>query len=272
MLFEQVEAARKYLSQYCKNEYKIGMVLGTGLGALAEVIEVESSVPYAQIPNFPVSTVESHAGELIFGLLDGVPVIAMSGRFHYYEGYSAKELSFPIRVLKALGVEKLILSNAAGSTNESIDAGDIVVIRDHINLHPDNPLRGMNDERLGIRFPDMLHTYSKRLRVLCKKAAGALDIKIKEGVYVGLQGPNLETPAEYKFINIIGGDLVGMSTIPEVIVARHSEMEVLAISVVSNKCFPIESLTETTLDEVIEVVNKASDKLIKLVRSILADI
>ncbi len=272
MLFEQVEEARKYLSQYCKNEYKIGMVLGTGLGALAELIEVESSVPYAQIPNFPVTTVESHAGELIFGLLDGVPVIAMSGRFHYYEGYSAKELSFPIRVLKALGVEKLILSNAAGSTNEGIDAGDIVVIRDHINLHPDNPLRGMNDERLGIRFPDMLNTYSKRLRMLCMKAAGALDIKIKEGVYVGLQGPNLETPAEYKFINIIGGDLVGMSTIPEVIVARHSEMEVLAISVVSNKCFPIESLTETTLDEVIEVVNKASDKLIKLVRSILADI
>ena len=272
MLFEQIESARQHLSIYAKRDYKLGIVLGTGLGAIADEIEVDARVPYNEIPNFPVSTVESHAGELIFGLLDNVPLIAMSGRFHYYEGYSSKELTFPIRVLKALGVEKLIISNAAGSTNAAIDSGDIVLIKDHINLHPDNPLRGANDDRLGIRFPDMLNTYNKGMRNLCLETAERMGIKLKEGVYVGLQGPNLETPAEYRFINIIGGDLVGMSTIPEVLVARHGNMDVLAISVVSNKCFPVEELTETTLEEVIEVVHKASTKLIKLVRAILADI
>jgi purine-nucleoside phosphorylase len=272
MLFEQIEQARNFLSGQLTETYKLGIVLGTGLGSLAEEIEVTVRIPYSEIPNFPISTVESHAGELIFGKLEGVSIVAMSGRFHYYEGYSAKELTFPIRVLKAIGVETLIISNAAGSTNADIDAGDIVLIKDHINLHPDNPLRGKNDERLGIRFPDMLNTYSPRLRALCKKVGKELELELKEGVYVGLQGPNLETPAEYRFINIIGGDLVGMSTIPEVLVARHSEIEVLAVSVVSNKCYPIEILTETTLEEVIEVVNKASTGLTKLVRAILTDI
>lgn len=272
MLFEQIESARQHLSAFTKRDYKLGIVLGTGLGAIADEIEVDALVPYNEIPNFPVSTVESHAGELIFGQLDNVPLIAMSGRFHYYEGYSSKELTFPIRVLKALGIEKLIISNAAGSTNADIESGDIVLIKDHINLHPDNPLRGANDDRLGIRFPDMLNTYNKEMRNLCLETAERMGIKLREGVYVGLQGPNLETPAEYRFINIIGGDLVGMSTIPEVLVARHGNMEVLAISVVSNKCFPVEELTETTLEEVIEVVHKASTKLTKLVRAILADI
>lgn len=272
MLFEQIESAKQHLSSFCKRNYELGLVLGTGLGAIADEIIADYRIPYNQIPNFPESTVESHAGELIFGTLDGIPVIAMSGRFHYYEGYSTKELSFPIRVLKALGIEKLIISNAAGSTNAEIEAGDIVLIKDHINLHPENPLRGPNDDRLGIRFPDMLNTYNQRMRALCIKAAEDMEIDVKEGVYVGLQGPNLETPAEYRFLNIIGGDLVGMSTIPEVLVARHASMEVLAISVVSNKCFPIEDLTETTLEEVIEVVNKASAKLIRLVRAVLADI
>lgn len=264
-LFEQIEVAKAFLEPYKADSYTLGIILGTGLGTLTKDMEIHHRIPYHEIPHFPVSTVESHAGELLFATLNNVPVIALAGRFHYYEGYSAQELTFPIRVLKSLGVQTLLISNAAGSTRADLEAGDIVLIKDHINLHPDNPLRGRNDDRLGLRFPDMMHAYAPRLRSMAKELGKDLDIELKEGVYVGLQGPNLETPAEYNFINIIGGDLVGMSTVPEVLVARHANMEVLAISVVSNKCFPIESLTETTLEEVIEVVEKASIKLTKLV-------
>ena len=264
-LFEQIEVAKAFLEPYKADSCTLGIILGTGLGTLTKDMEIHHRIPYHEIPHFPVSTVESHAGELLFATLNNVPVIALAGRFHYYEGYSAQELTFPIRVLKSLGVQTLLISNAAGSTRADLEAGDIVLIKDHINLHPDNPLRGRNDDRLGLRFPDMMHAYAPRLRSMAKELGKDLDIELKEGVYVGLQGPNLETPAEYNFINIIGGDLVGMSTVPEVLVARHANMEVLAISVVSNKCFPIESLTETTLEEVIEVVEKASIKLTKLV-------
>lgn len=264
-LFEQIEVAKAFLEPYKADSCTLGIILGTGLGTLTKDMEIHHRISYQDIPHFPVSTVESHAGELLFATLNNVPVIALAGRFHYYEGYSAQELTFPIRVLKSLGVQTLLISNAAGSTRADLEAGDLVLIKDHINLHPDNPLRGRNDDRLGLRFPDMMHAYAPRLRFMAKELGKDLDIELKEGVYVGLQGPNLETPAEYNFINIIGGDLVGMSTVPEVLVARHANMEVLAISVVSNKCFPIESLTETTLEEVIEVVGKASNKLTKLV-------
>lgn len=264
-LFEQIEVAKAFLEPYKADSCTLGIILGTGLGTLTKDMEIHHRISYQDIPHFPVSTVESHAGELLFATLNNVPVIALAGRFHYYEGYSAQELTFPIRVLKSLGVQTLLISNAAGSTRADLEAGDLVLIKDHINLHPDNPLRGRNDDRLGLRFPDMMHAYAPRLRSMAKELGKDLDIELKEGVYVGLQGPNLETPAEYNFINIIGGDLVGMSTVPEVLVARHANMEVLAISVVSNKCFPIESLTETTLEEVIEVVGKASNKLTKLV-------
>lgn len=264
-LFEQIEIAKAFLEPYKADSCTLGIILGTGLGTLTKDMEIHHRIPYQDIPHFPVSTVESHSGELLFATLNNVPVIALAGRFHYYEGYSAQELTFPIRVLKSLGVQTLVISNAAGSTRADLEAGDLVLINDHINLHPDNPLRGRNDDRLGLRFPDMMHAYAPRLRSMAKELGKDLDIELKEGVYVGLQGPNLETPAEYNFINIIGGDLVGMSTVPEVLVARHANMEVLAISVVSNKCFPIESLTETTLEEVIEVVEKASNKLTKLV-------
>lgn len=264
-LFEQIEIAKAFLEPYKADSCTLGIILGTGLGTLTKDMEIHHRIPYQDIPHFPVSTVESHAGELLFATLNNVPVIALAGRFHYYEAYSAQELTFPIRVLKSLGVQTLVISNAAGSTRAGLEAGDLVLIKDHINLHPDNPLRGRNDDRLGLRFPDMMHAYAPRLRSMAKELGKDLDIELKEGVYVGLQGPNLETPAEYNFINIIGGDLVGMSTVPEVLVARHANMEVLAISVVSNKCFPIESLTETTLEEVIEVVEKASNKLTKLV-------
>lgn len=264
-LFEQIEIAKAFLEPFKADSCTLGIILGTGLGTLTKDMEIHHRIPYQDIPHFPVSTVESHAGELLFATLNNVPVIALAGRFHYYEGYSAQELTFPIRVLNSLGVQTLVISNAAGSTRADLEAGDLVLIKDHINLHPDNPLRGRNDDRLGLRFPDMMHAYAPRLRSMAKELGKDLDIELKEGVYVGLQGPNLETPAEYNFINIIGGDLVGMSTVPEVLVARHANMEVLAISVVSNKCFPIESLTETTLEEVIEVVEKASNKLTKLV-------
>ena len=271
-LYDKIEEAKTFLASYADASCSLGIILGTGLGGLTDKIKIRKQVDYEEIPNFPVSTVESHAGKLIFGSLNGIPVVALSGRFHYYEGYSAKELTFPVRVLKAIGVKTLIVSNAAGGTREDIEAGDLVLIRDHINLHPDNPLRGPNDERLGPRFPDMLNTYSKELRDQAKAVSGELGIEVKEGVYVGLQGPNLETPAEYKYINTIGGDLVGMSTVPEVIVARHSGMEVLALSVVSNKCFPLESITETTIEEVLEVVGKASEKTALLVENLVTRI
>ena len=271
-LYDKIEEAKQFLAPYVDASCSIGIILGTGLGGLTDKIKIRDQVDYSEIPNFPLSTVESHAGKLIFGTLNGVPVVALSGRFHYYEGYSAKELTFPVRVLKAIGVETLIVSNAAGGTREDIEAGDLVLIRDHINLHPDNPLRGPNDERLGPRFPDMLNTYSVELRNKAKAVAEDLGIDLKEGVYAGLQGPNLETPAEYKYINIIGGDLVGMSTVPEVIVARHSGMEVLALSVVSNKCFPIESITETTIEEVLKVVGEASEKTALLVENLVTRI
>ena len=270
--YDQIQEASDFLRPHLIGEIPIGLVLGTGLASVEKEIESSWSVSYKEIPHFPESTVEGHTGRLIVGLWDGVPIIALAGRFHYYEGYSTKELTFPIRVLRALGVEKIFLSNASGSTNAQIEAGDLVVVKDHINLHPENPLRGQNDNRLGIRFPDMLRAYDPELRKLAMDCANALGLDLKQGVYVGLQGPNLETPAEYKFINIIGGDLVGMSTVPEVIAAVHSGMSVFCISVVSNKCYPIEGLSETTIEEVLDVVNASSSRMISLVRAMLKKI
>ena len=232
-------------------------------------IKVEVEIAYKDLPGFLISTVQSHAGKLIFGKLNGKSVVVMAGRFHYYEGYSIQQVTFPIRVMKFLGVEKLIISNVSGSTNAEINAGDIVLVNDHINLQGVNPLRGDNDERLGVRFPDMLKTYDVAMRETAKLIATMKNIEVKEGVYVALQGPNLETPAEYNFLNKVGGDLVGMSTVPEVIVARHSGMRVLVISVVSNKCFPIDQITETTVESVIELAQKAEPKMREIVKDLL---
>lgn len=245
------------------------VILGTGLGDLKDKIVVEHSFAYADIPNFPISTVQGHDGMLIFGTINKTKVIAMAGRFHYYEGYSMKEVTFPIRVLKLLGIQKLIISNVSGSVNPSYEAGDIIVVKDHINLHPENPLRGENDERFGPRFPDMLKTYSADLRQMVLKVGKELGIRVKEGVYLSLQGPNLETPAEYNFFRIIGADLIGMSTVPEVLVAKHMAMEICVLSVVSNKCFPLEQLTETTVEEVIAVANRAAPYLTKIVAELV---
>ena len=270
-LYDKIQETIQFIRTQTDFHPKFGIVLGTGLGNLVEDIEVVHTIVYGDLPHFPVSTVQSHAGKLIFGYLSGQAVVAMAGRFHYYEGYSMKQVTFPIRVMKFLGIEQLIISNVSGSTNASIEAGDVVLVRDHINLQPENPLRGANDERLGLRFPDMLETYDKAMMAKAKAVANAHNIDLKEGVYVGLQGPNLETPAEYNYLNRIGGDLVGMSTVPEVIVAKHSGLRVMVLSVVSNKCFPIEEITETTVEAVIALAVAAEPKMRTIVKGVLAD-
>ncbi len=271
-LTQQIATAIAHIRTKTNMQPRFGIILGTGLGKLSEEIQAIYNIPYTDIPGFPKSTVQSHKGELIFGELAGQPVVAMAGRFHYYEGYSMKQVTFPVRVMQQLGIEKLIISNVSGSTNADIEAGDICFVRDHINLQPDNPLRGTNEEKFGPRFPDMLHTYDKTMRDMAKEIATAKGIRHHEAVYVALPGPNLETPAEYNFLNRMGGDLVGMSTVPEVLVARHMGLPVFVISVVSNKCFPIEAITETTVEEVIAIAAKAEPQMTAIVKGLLEKI
>jgi purine-nucleoside phosphorylase len=264
----QIKAAADFLSNKWQFPPKAGIVLGTGLSGLADNIEKAIRIPYSDIPHFPVSTVQSHKGELIFGLLNNVPVVALSGRFHYYEGYSMKEVTFPIRVLKLLGIDLLILSNAAGGVHPNFSTGDIAIINDHINMQPENPLRGENLDAFGPRFPDMVSPYDENLQALAFKAADALEIELKPAVYVGVQGPNLETKAEFNFFKIIGGHIVGMSTVPEVIVANHMRLPVLAFSIVTNEGWA-EDRVEANVDEIIAVAQKASGELEKIVQLVL---
>ncbi len=271
-LFDQIQEAAAFIKGKTALQPKVGIILGTGLSNLADHIETAVEISYADIPHFPVSTVQSHKGKLVFGHLQGMPVVAMAGRFHYYEGYTAQQITFPVRVMAAMGIQRLVISNAAGSVNPNIEAGDIVFVRDHINLHPENPLRGENDERLGPRFPDMLNAYDRSLNAKGLTVAKQLGIRAHEGVYLSLQGPNLETPAEYKFANIVGADMVGMSTVPEVLVARHANIPVLVLSVATNKCYPIEELTETTVDEVIAVAQGAEPKMREILSGLMADL
>jgi purine-nucleoside phosphorylase len=268
-LFDKIQETIDYIQSFVAFQPQVGIILGTGLGNLTDDLLIAYEFDYADIPHFPVSTVKSHKGKLIFGYLEGKAVVVMAGRFHYYEGYSMQQVTFPIRVLKFLGIETLVITNVAGSTNGNIEAGDIVFVRDHVNLQPENPLRGENDERLGVRFPDMLETYDKKLIQKGLRIAENNRIRATSGVYVALQGPNLETPAEYTFINRIGGDLVGMSTVPEVLVARHSGLRLLVISIVSNKCFPIEEIRSTTLESVIAVAAKAETKMRLIVKELM---
>ena len=241
----------------------IGIILGTGLGKMALEIIPEVVIPYDDIPHFPLSTVESHHGKLIIGRLAGKPVVAMQGRFHYYEGYTMQEITFPVRVMKALGVEILLVSNACGGLNPLYRKADIMIIDDHINLLGDNPLIGENDDALGPRFPDMSEPYSQRLIALTEKAALENQIKVQKGVYVAVSGPNLETRAEYRFLRTIGADVVGMSTIPETIVARHAGMEVLGLSIITDECFP-EALVPVSVAEILEIAGRAEPLLTKL--------
>ena len=271
MLYEQIQEATAYIRSQTDFAPQFGIILGTGLGELADQIEKVIELPYQQIPHFPESTVQSHKSKLVFGFLEGKPVVAMAGRFHYYEGYSAQQVTFPVRVMKFLGIQKLIVSNVSGSTSQHIFPGDVVLIKDHINLQPENPLRGVNDERLGPRFPDMMNVYDRGMNKRALEIAEDKGFRAHEGVYVCLQGPNLETPAEYNFIHRIGGDLVGMSTVPEVIVAKHMELPVFAISVVSNQCYPSEVIKETSVEDVIELANKTAPKMQHIVRTLLKE-
>lgn len=267
-LKEMINETVKFIRKKTNFKPQIGIILGTGLGKLVDCIKIETSIPYSKLPNFAVSTVESHEGKLIFGELAGKKIVAMQGRFHYYERYSMFEVTFPVRVMKALGCKILIVSNACGGVNPLFERGDVMLITDHINLFPENPLRGKNDESIGPRFPDMYNTYDKDLQKLAERVALEQKISLKKGVYVGLQGPCFETSAEYRMLRTIGGDAVGMSTIPEVIVARHSGLKVLGISIVTDLCLPDapEPVSHTI---VIEAANKAEPKLTKLIEGVV---
>jgi len=262
-LKEKIKESTGFIRKKTTLEPELGIILGTGLGQLAESIQVEASISYEEIPHLPVSTVESHAGRLIFGTLSEKKVVAMQGRFHYYEGYSMQEITFPVRVMKELGIQVLLVSNACGGLNPLFKAGDIMAITDHINLLGDNPLRGRNDDSLGARFPDMYNCYDKDLIALAEETALELGIKLQKGVYVAVAGPNLETGAEYRFLRTIGADVVGMSTVPEVIVARHQGTKVLGFSIVTDMGLP-DALKPTNLDEIITVANTAEPFLTKL--------
>lgn len=244
------------------------LILGTGLGQLADEIEVETVIPYDQIPHFPVSTVESHAGKLLFGRLGDKEVVAMQGRFHYYEGYSMQQIVFPVRVLKANGAHTLIVSNACGGMNPNFKKGDIMLINDHINLLGDNPLIGPNDDELGPRFPDMSDPYTESLRETAQNVALAAGIPMHQGVYASVTGPMLETRAEYRYLRLIGGDVVGMSTVPEVIAAVHMQMDVLGISVITDECFP-DALEPVNLEDILQAAAMAEPKMTKVIIGVL---
>ena len=246
----------------------VAIILGTGLGRLATEIEADAVIEYADIPGFPLSTVESHAGRLLCGRLGGKTVIAMQGRFHRYEGYSLQQVTFPVRVMRALGAETLVVSNACGGLNPLWSAGDLMLIADHINLLGDSPLIGPNDDRLGPRFPDLSMPYDAALRGIAREVAAERGMALREGVYVAVAGPNLETRAEYRFLRAVGADVVGMSTVPEVVVAIHSGMRVLGVSIITDMCLP-DALEPATLERIVAVANGAEPQLTALVRGVL---
>ena len=268
-ILEQLQETTGYIQSIYASRPLAGIVLGSGLSNLSEEIEIEKEISYDAIPNFPVSTVEGHHGKLIFGRLSGKIIVAMSGRFHFYEGYSAKEVGYPIRVLKQLGIETLLISNAAGGLNPEYKIGDLMLIHDHISLLTVNPLLGKNDKDLGPRFPDMSEPYSKELIVTVEKIAAKLNIPIKKGVYTGVTGPTFETRAEYKMLRVLGGDAVGMSTVQEVIVARHSALPVVAISVITDIGIREEE-NIITHEEVLQAAKDAEPRLTNIFKELVA--
>lgn len=247
---------------------RVGLILGTGLGGLASQIDEQATIPYGEIPHFPQSTVMSHTGQLVCGELCGLPIVAMEGRFHYYEGYSMREVTFPVRVMKALGVDILLVTNAAGGMNPHYDLGDLVLIEDHINFMGDNPLIGPNDETLGPRFPDMCAPYDPDLIALAQSVALELGIRAHRGVFVGVAGPNLETRAEYRMLRNWGADLVGMSTVPEVIAAVHAGLRVVAFSIVTDICLP-DALEPVDIDAIIRVAGQGGERLAQVIPEVL---
>jgi purine-nucleoside phosphorylase len=267
--FDMIQEAKKAIEKKCSLVPQIGIILGTGLGRLVNSIKAEATIPYEEIPHFPVSTVEEHAGKLILGTLSGKKVMAMQGRFHFYEGYSMQQIVFPIRVMKFMGVHTLIVSNACGGINPLYPAGTIMAITDHINLLPGNPLIGPNDNRIGPRYPDMSEPYSKHLVELVSKIALECGIRIERGVYASMSGPSLETRAEYRMLKTLGADVVGMSTVPEVIAAVHAGLKVLGLSVVTDSCLP-DALEPIDIKKIIDTANKAEPVLVTLIEKVLA--
>jgi purine-nucleoside phosphorylase len=270
-LYDKIQATAAYISARVKNKPQVAIILGSGLGGLIHTVQQETEVDYNDIPGFPQATVAGHEGKLVFGKLGGKDVAMLAGRFHYYEGYNMEQITFPVRVMKALGVETLIVSNAAGGMNTSFKVGDLMIIRDHINLFPEHPLRGPNDERLGTRFPDMSHPYDQQLIDKALDIASKQELTVHTGVYAGLTGPTFETKAEYKWLHIIGADAVGMSTVPEVIVAVHGGMRVFATSIITDMGIG-DHLEPVSHEEVLAAANEAAPKLAQLVTSLIATI
>ncbi len=267
-LIDQINEATGFIKSKTKLTPDIGIILGTGLGRLAEKITVESTISYDQIPHFAVSTVEGHAGRLIFGSLSGKKVVAMQGRFHFYEGYSMDQVTFPVRVMKALGIQLLIVCNASGGLNPQFNIGDMVLITDHINFSGQNPLLGRNDDKLGPRFPDMYNCYDKDLVNLAEETALKLGYKVNRGVYVGVTGPNLETAAEYRMLRTMGADQVGMSTVPEVIVARHQGTKVLGVSIISDMGLP-DNLHPCSHQKILAAADIAEPKMTEMIAAVI---
>ena len=267
-LADEVREAADLVAGRAPSRPQVGIILGTGLGGLADEIAVDVSIPYQDIPGFPLSTVESHAGRLLIGRLGGKPVVAMQGRFHRYEGYDLRQVTFPVRVLHALGAATLVVSNACGGMHPLWAPGDLMLMADHINLLGDNPLVGPNDDSLGPRFPDLSAAYDPALRALARAAAVELGITLREGVYVAVPGPNLETRAEYRMLRALGADVVGMSTVPEVIVANHEGMRVLGISIITDQCLP-DALEPAHIDRIIATARRAEPHLTRLVTRVV---
>lgn len=271
MSYETYQACAEFLKSKTSVSPKIGIILGSGLGGLVKEVEITEKISYADIPDFPVSTVEGHSGYLIFGRLAGKEVVVMQGRFHYYEGYDMGKVTFPVRVMKFLGVETLLVSNAAGGMSPDFEVGDLMLIRDHINMQPVHPLTGKNDSRLGPRFPDMSQPYDQKLNDAVLRIASGKGIKLHTGVYVGVQGPTFETPAEYKMFRILGGDAVGMSTVPEIIVARHMNMRCFAMSVITD--LGVEGkIVEISHDDVVKAAHAAEKVMTGLFKDLLLEL
>jgi purine-nucleoside phosphorylase len=267
-MWEQVQETVSYIKERINLIPEYGVILGSGLGSFTDEMKIEYTLPYNEIPNFPVSTVEGHKGALVFGTIGEKKVVAMQGRFHFYEGYSMTEVTFPVRVMKFLGVEKLVVSNASGGVNPNYKVGSIVIIKDHINMTPEHPLRGKNDERFGPRFVNMSEPYSRKMIAKAKEIASDLNIEVFDGIYYGLQGPTFETLAEYRMVKILGADCVGMSTVPEVIVARHMDVETFGISVITDMGNE-ESIDTISHDEVLEAAKKAEPMVRSLIKELI---
>jgi len=270
-MWEKVQQTANYLKQHTNSTPELGIILGSGLGSFILDIEIEHKIPYSEIPNFPISTVEGHQGTLIFGKIGKKNIVAMQGRFHYYEGYSMQEVTFPIRVMKYLGVQNLIVSNASGGVNPNYQVGDLVIIYDHINMMPEHPLRGKNDPKFGPRFVNMGEPYNRKLIEKAKQIAKQQNIEVKDGIYCGLQGPTFETLAEYKMVRKLGADCVGMSTVPEVIVAAHMSLNCFGISIISD-IGEEDQMDKISHSEVLKAVKKAEPKARKLIKELILQV